>query len=519
MYLTQGLHRAVQQQPAGLATVFGDRSCTFGELGDRVARLAGLLYAAGLRPGDRLALLAHNSDRYLELLLAVWWAGGVAAPLNTRWSIPEIAYALRDSGARLLVVDGAFAGQSDVLRAEVPSVERVLPMDAGCASSTGADLPGWDDARPVADAHREGQDLAAIVYTGGTTGFPKGVMLSHANLWCGAMARLAESYSPPDSVALLVSPMFHVSGLFRFVTQIVIGGTNIVEPHFRPGRVLQAIERHGVTDAVLVPSMLQSLLDDADISAEKVRSLRRISCGGAPVPPALLERALATLPDVEINISYGMTETSGVISVAGPFTRSNVGSSVAVLRSVGRAGCGAEVRIIDVEGRPVPHGTVGEIAVRGPSVMQGYWNKPAETAAALQDGWLHTGDGAWMDDEGRLFIADRLKDMIITGGENVFSAEVEAVLMQHPAVVTCAVIGVPSEQWGEAVHAVIVLREGARADDAALRQHCRKCLAGYKCPKTFGYAEALPTSAAGKVLKNRLREQVKNAAASSTTST
>jgi long-chain acyl-CoA synthetase len=374
-----------------------------------------------------------------------------------------------------------------------------------------------DQAEAVSDAVRNGHDLAGVFYTGGTTGFPKGVMLSHANLWCGAMARLAESFSPPDSVALLVSPMFHVSGLFRFVTQIVIGGTNIVEPHFRPGRVLQAIERHGVTDAVLVPSMLQSLLDDADFSAEKVRSLRRISCGGAPVPPALLERALATLPDVEINISYGMTETSGVISVAGPLRQDNFKDSADVLRSVGRAGCGVEVRIVDAHGQAVPPGTVGEILVRGPSVMQGYWNKPAETAAALRQGWLHTGDGAWMDTEGRLHIADRLKDMIISGGENVYSAEVEAVLMQHPSVVNCAVIGIPSAQWGEAVHAFVVLREGAPADDEALRRHCRNSLAGYKCPKSFAYAGSLPMSAAGKVLKNRLRELFQGGAAATPT--
>jgi long-chain acyl-CoA synthetase len=507
MYLTQGLHRAAQHAPEKPATVFGGRSRSFRELAERVARVAALLRRLGVKSGDRVAILAHNSDTYVELLLGIWWAGAVAAPVNSRWSVAEIAYSLNDCGSSLLVVDDAFLPLVDAIRTAADTVRRVVhvgesPTEEGILTYEAC----LQSCEPVADMRRGGDELAAILYTGGTTGFPKGVMLSHANLWCGAVTRLAETFSPSDSVALMVTPLFHVSGLFRLVMQLVLGATNVIEPQFRPEEAIQAIEQHGVTDVVLVPSMVQMLLDHPAFDAERLRSLQRISCGGAPVPPALLDRAMQALPHVGFCGSYGMTETSGVVSVLGPVSEADRARLGNVLRSVGRVNLGAELRVVDVDGCDLPAGAVGEVVLRGPAVMQGYWNKPAETAAALRDGWLHTGDAAWRDEAGHLYVVDRLKDMVITGGENVYSAEVEAALMSHPGVAACAVIGVPSSQWGEAVHAVVMLRPEVTADAHALREHCRTRLAGYKCPKSFDFVDSLPLSAAGKVLKNRLRD-------------
>jgi long-chain acyl-CoA synthetase len=508
MYLTQGLHRAVQQAPEKTATVYAGNTRSFRELADRAGRVAAVLQGLDIHAGDRVAILAHNSDRYVELLLGIWWAGAVAAPVNTRWSVTEMAYSLADCGPSVLVVDDTFLPLADSIRAAAAVVRRVVHIgDASRAEEVLSYEALVQSCEPVADVRRGGDELAAVLYTGGTTGFPKGVMLSHANLCGGALTRLAEMFSPRDSVALLVTPFFHVSGLFRLVTQLVLGASNVIEAQFRPEDAIDAIERHGVTDIVVVPSMLQMLLDHPAFEAGRLRSLQRLSYGASPMPPALLDRAMHALPHVGFCSSYGMTETSGVVSVLGPFTEADREEMGEVARSVGRAGLGAELRIVDPDGRDVPTGAVGEIVLRGVAVMQGYWNKPAETAAALREGWLHTGDAGWRDDAGHIYVVDRLKDMVITGGENVYSAEVEAALIAHPDVSACAVIGVPSVLWGEAVHAVIVLRPGTRSSGESLRDHCRTRLAGYKCPKSFDFVDSLPLSAAGKVLKTRLRDE------------
>jgi long-chain acyl-CoA synthetase len=505
MYLTQGLHRALQQHPDKLATVFGGRRHSYRQFVGRVAQLAGALQALGVAAGDRVAMLAHNSDRYLEYFFAVWWAGAVANPINTRWSVAEIVYALNDCQAGVLLVDGAFAPLAHDIRRKTGCVRSVI--HAGEAA-TPADMLAYEAiiaaAQAPEDARRRGDDVAAILYTGGTTGFPKGVMLSHANCWSSSVARMAEVNNFPDGVTLIVVPLFHVAGMGRMINHAVIGGSSVILPGFRADNVLATLEAERIHDLVLVPSMLQMLLDAASFPTRRLVHLKRIVYGAAPMPQALLERAIDALPGVEFLHTYGMTETAASVCVNndhGPQARAS-----GLVRSAGRAGYGAEVRIVDSEGREVPRGTVGEIAVSGPIVMLGYWNKPEETRAALRDGWFYTGDGARMDDAGNIYVVDRLKDMIISGGENVYSAEVEHVIVQLAGVAACAVIGVPSAQWGEEVHAVVVPREGAAIDEQLIRTHCRALLAGYKCPKSIEFRSALPMSAAGKVLKNALRE-------------
>jgi long-chain acyl-CoA synthetase len=285
-------------------------------------------------------------------------------------------------------------------------------------------------------------------------------------------------------------------------------------PQFRAPRVLQAIERHGVSDIIAVPSMLQSLLDDPGFRAERVQGLTRIAFGAAPMPPDLLDRALAAWPNAEFFQAYGMTETAGALCMNPPANHRPEARARGLLNSVGRPGLGAEIIIADEDGRELPRGEVGEILARGPMIMQGYWRQPDATQAALRDGWLRTGDGGRMDADGYLFIADRLKDMIISGGENVYSAEVEAALRSHPAVSQAAVIGIADARWGESVHAVVVLQPGTTQPRPelieALRAWCKTQLAGYKCPRSIAFADALPMSAAGKVLKNALREAARS---------
>jgi long-chain acyl-CoA synthetase len=362
-----------------------------------------------------------------------------------------------------------------------------------------------ESSSPIEDAGRAGEDLACILYTGGTTGFPKGVMHSHGSLWAICMQRLAQTPMPGSSVALHVAPLFHIGGIGRALVQFVAGESHVLLAGFDAREVLQAIEREGVTDMLLVPTMLQALITHPEFDCFRLDSLQRLIYGASPIVESVLERAMVLWPGVAFTHSYGLTEAGGVTSNP-PENHGPEGRASGLSRSAGCASPGVAVKIVDADGRELPRGEVGELVVRGPNLMHGYWNKPEETARTLRGGWLYTGDGARMDEDGFVFIVDRLKDMIVSGGENVYSAEVENVIARHPAVQACAVIAVPHAQWGEAVHAVVVRKPGAQLDDAGLQDHCRDLIAGYKCPRSIEFREALPLSAAGKVLKRELRE-------------
>lgn len=503
MYLTQGLHRSLQHHPDATATIFGARVRTFAEQADRVARLAGALRRLGVRDGERVAILALNSDRYAELLLAVPWANGVATALNVRWSPAEIGYALRDSGAGILCVDDRCAPAVPALREHCPDLHTVVHLGEG---SPPAGMRGFEGliagASAIEDARRGGDQLAVILYTGGTTGFPKGVMLSHANLLTCVLGTEATMLTGTlDSSVLIAAPMFHVAGLTPWLTHAMRGSTHVFLPGFDPLAVLQAIDRHRVADLLLVPSMLQMLVDHPALPEHDVSSVRTLLYAASPITQSLLERAMEAFPQASFVQFYGMTELSPITTVLlDPDHRDG-----ARVRSAGRAAVHAEVRVVDAAGREVPRGTVGEVVARGAHVMLGYWNRPADTAEAVQGGWMHTGDAGYMDGEGYVYIVDRVKDMIITGGENVYSAEVENALASHPAVASSAVIGVPDPTWGERVHAVVVLRPGCTADGDELREHCKGLIAGYKAPRSCEFVDALPASSAGKVLKHELR--------------
>lgn len=505
--LTQALHKGLRERPREVAAICGSEQRTRADLADRVARLAGALRKLGLADGDRVGMMALNSIRYVEYFYGTWWAGGVINPVNIRWSAPEVAYSLDDCDTRILLVDDTFAPLVATLQAQSRSLKTVIHCGSG---PTPEGMLSYEallaDALPLADVGRRDEDLAAVMYTGGTTGRPKGVMLSHANLVINALSNSANVQRPANASGLIAAPMFHVAGCGLTLIVLRRLAPLVIVPGFDELAILHAVQQHRCGELFLVPTMIQRLLDHPRFAEFDLSSLDLMLYGAAPIDAALLERAMRLLPGARFAQAYGMTELSPTVAMLGPDEHKPGPNQARWLRAAGRPVSIAEIRIVDADDNEVPLGTVGEITVRGPMVMQGYWNKPAETAAALKGGWMHTGDGGRLDEDGYLYVVDRIKDMIVTGGENVYSAEVENALAQLPQVAMSAVIGVPDERWGERVHAVIVKRDGADLDEATVIAHCKALIAGYKCPRSVEFRDALPLSAAGKLQKFQLRD-------------
>ena len=507
MNVTHGLRRALQINPNGLAIVYGDRRKNWREVGDRVARLAAGIRALGAQAGDRVAVLSLNSDRYLELYLAAGWSGTVIVPLNIRWSPLENEDAMRDCRAGILFVDKAFAAVAATLASTIPGLKLVYADDG----ETPAGMDNYEKlierSTPIPDAMRQSSDLAGIFYTGGTTGRSKGVMLSHGNLMVNALNALGEGLWPSSTVYLHAAPMFHLANGAAMYSVLLSGGSNVVIQGFTPDGVASAMQRDRVTDVLLVPTMIQMFVDHPKLGDYDLSSLTGITYGASVISDAVLSRAMKALPNVQFTQAYGMTELSPIATLLHWNEHIGEGRAKGRHRGAGRPTLGCEVKIVDSDDKVVPTGTVGEIAVRGDNVMMGYWERPEETAKAVIDGWMHTGDGGYIDEDGFVYVVDRVKDMIISGGENVYSAEVENALAQHPSVAQCAVIGIPSERWGEQVHAIVVVRPGAMAPPDELMDFCKSLIAGYKCPRSVEVTQTpLPLSGAGKILKRELRK-------------
>ena len=509
MQLTHPLNRARQMAGDRTATIFGPRIQTWAQFSQQVAHLAGALRTLGVEAGDRVAVLALNSDRYIESLYGIWWCGGVVVPLNYRFSIAEIAEVLNDSAARVLIVDETFRSMVDALQTNSRTVDHVV--DAGDGSVCEGTL-GYDDliarATPMPEVNRDGEDTAGIFYTSGTTGKPRGVMLTHRNLDTSFLNSVAQGFIDEHSVYLHVAPMFHMADCAFLGAVTMVAATHVVVSRFDVTEILTAISVHRVTNVLLVPTMLRLLLDalDAADHVPDLSSLRLIIYGASPMPSSLMERAIKALPSVQFIQAYGMTELSPVASVLEPRYHTLQGPLSLKLRSAGRAALTAEIKIADSEDVEVPRGTIGEILVRGDGVMKGYWKEPELTRHSLRGGWMHTGDLGYMDEQGFLFVVDRLKDMIISGAENIYPFEVEEALYRLPTVAMCAVIGIADEVWGERVHAVVVPEAGCQLTENQIIEHCRSQIAHYKCPRSVEIrTEKLPVNAAGKILKKQLR--------------
>lgn len=508
-YVTQSLHRLVQRAPTAAGSIDGYRRRSWREVRDDVARFAGALRASGVQEGDRVALLARNGDHYLDYLLGTFWNGAVINPVNTRWAAPEIAQSLEDCGTRILLVDGCFSSLVDAIRRAAPCLRCIVQIGGDDRDDGVADYAAWlARSDRTADLRRGGDALAAILYTGGTTGRSKGVMLSHANLLASAAGYLSFPGARPGARYLHVAPLFHIGAQSAIYAGLLSGTTHVFLPQFEPAAALATIERERVTDIFLVPTMLAAMMQEPGFGSARAGSLERIVYGASPIDAALLDRAMATLPSAGFVQAYGMTELSPIAAMLGPEDHGAEARASGRQGTAGRPTIAAEVKVVDEQECEVDRGTIGEIVVRGGGVMLGYWGLPVETATALRGGWMHTGDLGRMNDDGYLTVVDRLKDMIITGGENVYSAEVENALAAHPAVYQAAVIGVADVKWGEAVHGVVVLRPDASCDGDELRRHCRGLIARYKVPKSIEFVAALPLSPTGKVLKTTLRTEV-----------
>ena len=507
MYLVQSVERAAQVNGNGLATVFQDRRHTWAQFHERVRQLAGGLVARGLNPGDRVAMLSPNSDCYVEYYYGVPWAGGIIVPLNSRWSLAELEYAIEDAGVSALFVDNQYLDKVLQLKDRISCLRHVIVISA---EETQNDLLHYEtiirDADPIEPVYRAPEDIYGILYTGGTTGSPKGVMLSTQGLWANVMFMIREYDYRQNEKVIHVAPMFHIAAGASVLAMTGAACTHVIIPAFEPKEVLRVIEQEKIKNIPLIPTMIKMLIDEPAFHKTDLSSLRRIMYGAAPITDQLITQLQEHLPDVEFAQIFGQTEMSPVVSTLRPECHDSSHPLYNKRKSVGQAVYGTNIKIINSSGETLPTGETGEVTVRGPGNMLGYWNKPEQTAETMVDGWIRMGDAGYLDEDGYLYIVDRMKDMIITGGENVYSIEVENALVKHDAVNSCAVIGIPDEKWGERIHAIVVLNTGESVSIEALREHCLTLIADYKCPRSMDVVDKLPLSAANKVLKTELRK-------------
>ena len=505
------LRRAAMVQPHKVGLIDGDHQLTYAELADRVARLRTGLRSLGCESGDRIAGLALNSFRHFEAWFAIPTANLIFNDLNFRLALDELTFIVDDSTPTVLVADARNWDTAGALAERCASITQLVWLDDGPPPDGAV---AWDDlarcepSPPPIDL--DGDCVAGITYTGGTTGLPKGVMQTHANLMVNAKHMLWANPLFESDRYLHLTPMFHSAGVANLYAQTLVAGTQITCPGFDAELVGRMIEAHRISVCVLVPTMINMFLNHPATADRDLSSWRMCLYAASPMPVALLRRAMAELP-CGFSQGYGMTEMCPHVAQLGAADHAKaIEGDADALRRLASAGTpciGVDVEIRRPDGSLCEIGEVGEITVRGPNMMPGYWNRPVETAQAFtHDGWYRTGDLASIDDGGYIFIVDRAKDMIVSGGENVYTTEVENALAGHPAVLEIAVFGVPHEQWGEAVHAEVVLKPGMTATDAELIAHCRSQIAAFKTPRSITLRdEPLPKSGAGKILKREMR--------------
>ncbi|MCP3934589.1 MAG: AMP-binding protein [Actinomycetia bacterium] len=486
--------------------VSGEHRATMSEHADRVLRLCDALDTLGVAAKDRFAVMALNGHQFEELYHAAFLGAGVINPLNLRLAGKELDYIIRDSGTEVIFVDVWFAGLIDqaITQSGDSPLRHIVLIGDG-------DVPHTDNyedllasATPTRPTEPEEDSPVVLMYTGGTTGLPKGVLLDQrAEMLNVYHSGFALGGIDENAVYLMQTPMFHAASMVGILAMAPLGGKTVFLPLFDPGAALALSAAEQVTQTVMVPTMVGMILQHPDYSPEKLASWKVLTYGASPMPAAILDKLLHDMPDVELSQGYGMTEASAVLTF---LTAKDHFVGNPRLRSVGQPVVGVELSIQDGEGNILPQGEIGEVCAKAGNFMIEYWNKPDATEEVFEGGWYHSGDAGYLDEGGYLFLVDRVKDMIISGGENVYSAEVESAISTHPAVAQVAVIGIPHDLWGEQVHAIVVPNEGAEVTEEEIIEYARESIAGYKLPKSVDFrAEPLPLSGAMKVLKRELR--------------
>ena len=499
--------------PDRLAILFEGRRITYGGLQQRVNRLANALSAMGVEAGDRVAILQVNCNEYVEAYLAAAKLDAVFVPLNFRARGEELVYMVNDSGPKVLLAGDRYAELVRSVAGDLRPVQDYVGLEQP--------VDNWhyyDDLIASADDYErypkgDGDDLTIIMFTAGTTGFPKGVMLSHESFSSYILGNVSPADPEIEERNILTVPLYHIAGLQAVMAAIYGGRALIVQRQFEAKEWMQLVERERANRAMMVPTMLKMVMDHPDFHEHDLSSLEVITYGAAPMPLEVIRRAIREFPGAHFINAFGQTETASTITMLPPEdhviegSREEVEKKLRRLSSIGKPLEDVEVGIVDEDGNPVANGDVGEIVARGPRLMKGYWNMADATAEAIRDGWLYTGDLGYFDEEGYIFLAGRAKDFIKRGGEMVSPEEVEQVLQSHPAIDEAAVIGVPDADWGELVRAVVVLKDGYLCDEQEIIEYCRQRLASYKKPESVVFAGELPRNPLGKVLKRVLREE------------
>jgi acyl-CoA synthetase (AMP-forming)/AMP-acid ligase II len=516
MILTETLKKASKLFPEKQAIVCGGKRWTYREFHTRVNRLSSCLKAFGINKNDKVAILLPNCHTFLEAYYGIAQIGATSVPINIRLSPGEIDFILQDSESKVLISNPVYQKQIDPIREKMSGIKKIIWTGDGIKAQEDRDLHyekvlELGDPNPPQETVITGEDIAQIYYTSGTTGRPKGVMLSHKNVMTHALGTIAEIHLTDQDVWIHVAPLFHLADAWATWAITWVGGTHVLVREFDAKTVLETIEKEKVTLSNLIPTMLNLMVNYPEVGKYDYSSLRVLLSGGAPIAPEVVRKIVETFKCDYIQ-TYGMTETSPYLTVSilkGHLKTLPDKEQLKFKSKTGREFISVELKVVNDKGGEIKKDEkeVGEIIVRGDIVTKGYWKLPEETAKAIKNGWLYTGDMAVIDEEGYVTIVDRKKDMILTGGENVYSTEVENVLYMHPAILECAVVGVPDEKWGEAVKGVVVLKQGNTANEQEIIRFCKDRIAHYKAPKSIDFIEALPRTGSGKIQKKGLRDQ------------
>ncbi|MDP6651511.1 MAG: AMP-binding protein [Gammaproteobacteria bacterium] len=510
--LSDSLIMAADKWPTRPAITFQGKTQTWQQTLQRCHGAATLLARSDIEKGDRVAFLGLNSNAVFESYFSPSMIGAIMVPINYRLSVREMVECVEDCTPKVLIVDPHFIEQAEEIRAQCACIITVIACGEESAPAT---MLSYEDSLQQLIttgslcelSPSQGDETVIIFYTGGTTGRSKGVMLSNINFKSNTdcsipLYRMQEGWN-----FIILGPLFHLAAGSRVFSCTTLGGHAVILPKFDVQAVLQNVEQYRINSATLVPTMFQMLLDALDFDSYDLSSLKMLAYGAAPMSMSLLSRVIKAFPGVEIFQTFGMTEAAPILTSLDSKYHVLEGPDANKLGSVGTAVSHVELIIVDEDGREQAAGETGQILARGNNIMTGYWQQPELTAAAMQEGWYHTGDAGYLDGEGFLFLEGRVKDMIVSGGENVYPIEVENVLAHHPAIKECAVIGVPHQTWGEAVHAVVVLEDGKQVDEAALIKYCKDQIAHYKCPVSVSFRDQpMPLSPINKILKTELRK-------------